>query len=210
MSERALPRLVGGSRAITGRARSSNSETEVPDILAGMACVGLTLMCGLSFSGKSTVARQIAGRLDAELISLDGINAERGLDGGQGIPVEEWVKTNRIAHERAATQLRAGRDVVIDDTGSPRFIRDEWRATASRAGAVFALVWVQIDPELQRERVLANRTDLSRHDVVDAVLVEHITGFEDPVDEDPIVIDAHDTTSEQHLDDLVTKLSAKS
>ncbi|WP_134115295.1 AAA family ATPase [Kribbella kalugense] len=175
-----------------------------------MARVVLTLMCGLSFSGKSTVARELAGRLDAELISLDAINLERGLDGGQGIPVDEWAKTNRIAHGRATTLLRAGRHVVIDDTGSPRFIRDEWRAAASRAGTAFALVWVQIDPELQRERVRANRSDLSRHDVVDAVLAEHTAGFENPIDEDPIIIDARHTTSEQDLNDIVTKLRTKS
>lgn len=199
----------GGPTGARRRTRRANGDDRKPDILTVVGHVVLTLMCGLSFSGKSTLARQLAGGLDAELISLDAINTERGLDGGQGIPVDEWAKTNRIAHERATTQLRAGRDVVIDDTGSPRFIREEWRATASRAGAAFALVWVQIDAELQRERVQANRSGLSRHDVVDTVLAEHAAGFEDPVGEDPIVIDARDTTSEQHLAGILTTIRAK-
>ncbi|WP_181441856.1 AAA family ATPase [Curtobacterium sp. MCBD17_040] len=68
--------------------------------------------------------------------------------------MEEWTTTNRIANERAGALLAADPHVVVDDTGSPRFIRDEWRATASAAGAPFVLVWVQVSPELQRQRVL--------------------------------------------------------
>ena len=43
-------------------------------------------MCGLAFSGMSTVAQTLRRELGIELISLDAINAERGLQGGEGIP----------------------------------------------------------------------------------------------------------------------------
>lgn len=155
--------------------------------------MALVLMCGLSFSGKSTLAAGLSAAMDAELLSLDRINEERGLHGGQGIPVEEWAATNRIAHERASGLLAAGRHVVVDDTGSPRFIRDEWRETASAAKTPFVLVWVQVSPELQRQRVLANRADHARPDVTDAVLAEHIATFQAPEDEDPLVVDAAST-----------------
>lgn len=156
--------------------------------------MALVLTCGLSFSGKSTLADGLSKALAAELLSLDQINEERGLHGGQGIPLEEWAATNRIAHECARALLADGRHVVVDDTGSPRFIRDEWRTTASAAGAPFVLVWVQVDPELQRQRVLANRADPGRQDVTDAVLAEHGASFEAPVDEDPLIVDAASTT----------------
>ncbi|SMH42902.1 Predicted kinase [Rathayibacter oskolensis] len=153
----------------------------------------LALMCGLSFAGKSTFAGALAGELDAVLISLDLINAERGLHGGQGIPLEEWATTNRLAHERARDRLAEGRHVVVDDTGSPRFIRDGWREVADAAGAVFVIVWVRIDPALQRERVLANRAQKERPDVIDAVLTGHAESFEPPLDEEPIAVDAEAT-----------------
>ncbi|HEX9037633.1 MAG TPA: hypothetical protein VF808_11650 [Ktedonobacterales bacterium] len=35
----------------------------------------LTLLCGLPFAGKSTLARLLAGRTGARLIVLDAINA---------------------------------------------------------------------------------------------------------------------------------------
>ena len=140
----------------------------------------LTLLCGLSFSGKSTLATQLAAQLDAEVISLDSINLERGLDGGQGIPLEEWAATNRIAEERVRALLGQHHQVIVDDTGSPRFIRDGWRDVASSTGSRFVLVWVQIDEPLLRQRLQANRSARSRHDVTDDVLAGHLAEFEPP------------------------------
>lgn len=170
--------------------------------------MALVLTCGLSFSGKSTLAAGLSNALAGELLSLDQINEERGLHGGQGIPLEEWAATNRIAHARAGVLLAAGRHVVVDDTGSPRFIRDEWRTTASAAGVPFVLVWVQISPELQRERVLANRLGQVRPDVTDAVLQEHGASFEPPVSEDPWVIDATSTSDSVAIAAIVEAIKA--
>ncbi|PZF62137.1 hypothetical protein DEI92_01090 [Curtobacterium sp. MCBD17_034] len=97
---------------------------------------------------------------------------------------------NRFGHERAGGLLADSRHVVVDDTGSPRLIRDEWRATASAAGAPFVLVWMQVSPELQRQRVLVNRAEQVRPDVTDAVLAEHGASFEAPGEEDPLIVDA--------------------
>lgn len=156
-------------------------------------------MCGLSFAGKSTFAKLLTQELGGHIISLDLINAERGLDSGQGIPLEEWSTTDRIAHERVETLLRDGQHVVVDDTGSPRFIRDQWRATAKAVGVPFTIVWIQIDPELQRARVAANRSQQDRHDVTDAVLAEHVAGFEFPTGEKPFLVDALDTQNPEKV-----------
>jgi predicted kinase len=170
--------------------------------------MALTLMCGLSFSGKSTLAARIATDLEAELISLDAINLERGLDGGQGIPLEEWAATNQIAHDRVGRLLSESREVVVDDTGSPRFIRDGWREIAEKAGSRFVLVWVQIDEELQRQRLYANRSEQSRHDIVDEVLAAHLAEFEAPIDEDPVTIDACDTRDATRVGEVVAAIRA--
>lgn len=156
-------------------------------------------MCGLSFSGKTTFAELLADALDAHQLSLDAINAERGLHGGEGIPLEEWARTNALAHARAAAALEAGRAVVVDDTGSPRFIRDGWRRVATEAETSFSIVWVQIDTTRQRQRLLANRAIAGRHDVTDAVMAAHVASFEAPVDEDPLIVDADDTRNPETI-----------
>jgi shikimate kinase len=108
----------------------------------------LILMCGLSFSGKSTLAGQLGREFSAMVFSLDSINEERGLDGGQGIPVEGWVETNRLAEERCNAQLQAGRNVIIDDTGSP--VSSETNGTMSRTRSC-SITW----PASNRQRMRA-------------------------------------------------------
>ena len=137
-------------------------------------------MCGRSFSGKSTVAGQLALKLDAEIVSLDSINEERGLFGGQGIPVEEWIRTNDEATRRASRLLRDGRHVVVDDTSSPRFLRDNWRAVAEDAAVAFVLVYVDATDQVRRERLLNNREESKRNDVLDEVMIEHLETFKPP------------------------------
>ena len=67
----------------------------------------LYLMCGLSFSGKTTLARKIVERLQCAYISLDNINADVVVDdvnifGGYvtlgGLPlgpvaITQWLST---------------------------------------------------------------------------------------------------------------------
>ena len=140
----------------------------------------LVLMCGRSFSGKSTVAVQLALDLDAEIVSLDSINEERGLFGGQGISVEEWIRTNDEAARRVSRLVRNGRHVVLDDTSSPRFLRDNWRALAADATVAFVLVYVDAPDQVRRERLLNNRQQSKRNDVLDEVMIGHLETFQPP------------------------------
>lgn len=150
---------------------------------------GIVLLCGQSFSGKSTLGRQLGEALPAEVIALDDLNAERGLTSGAGIPVEEWGRTHEIAYDRTRTELRAGRSVVIDDTSSPRFLRDRWRDVGRLAGAPVTLVYVDTPIEVSTARHAANRSGPTRPDVAEDVLNDHLDGFEPPEpDEHPVTV----------------------
>ncbi|WP_327633444.1 ATP-binding protein [Kribbella sp. NBC_00482] len=147
----------------------------------------LVLLCGTAFSGKSTVARTLAPSLSASIVSLDEINERRGLWGGDGIPVEEWMRTHELASGEVRGLLASGASVVVDDTSSPRFLRDGWRSLAAAAGVRFTLMYVDVDHATIRRRRAANRLDPRRRDVSDAVLDQHLTDFEPPAaDEDAV------------------------
>jgi predicted kinase len=166
----------------------------------------LVLLCGLSFSGKSTVARAIHTELGATVVSLDEINARRGLQGGQGVPISEWQRTHRIATAEVTAALRPGATVVVDDTSSPRFLRDGWRALAEQTGASYTLVFVATDRDEARARRDRNREQSSRPDVIDAVFDDHADNFEAlQPDEDAICVRSDDDVRQwvrQHADRL--------
>jgi predicted kinase len=96
-------------------------------------------MCGLAFSGKSTLALRIARELSIHVISLDAINHGRGLRGGEGMSIAQWEETSAIAMDRLRARLREGESVVVDDTFSRRFLCDRCKAVALELGAGFTI-----------------------------------------------------------------------
>jgi len=70
--------------------------------------------------------------------------------------------------------------VIVDDTSSPRFLRDGWRSLAAQFGVGFVLVYLDVDHATIRRRQAENRVSQRRRDVADAVLEEHLAGFEPP------------------------------
>jgi len=144
----------------------------------------LWIMCGRAFSGKSTLAREIALQNGAPVVSLDEINLERGLISGDGLDVSAWIETTRIAHERVSSFLNKGQSVVVDDTNSLKFLRDAWRKIALECDSEFEIVWLPISIEEQQSRVRANRKTQSRADILDDVLKIHNDTFEEPTQEE--------------------------
>ncbi|WP_188896997.1 AAA family ATPase [Microlunatus endophyticus] len=177
---------------------------------AGSSVRGIVLLCGRSFSGKSTVAAHAARHLDAaEVVSLDVINAERNLRSGAGLPIEEWAKTFEMAQSRARTLLESGTTVIVDDTSSPRFLRDAWRRLAAEMEVPLVLVYVNTPVEVSLERHAANRAARSRADVDDEVLQEHLESFEAPTpDEDPVCHSTADGNLSETLDELERRFVA--
>lgn len=150
----------------------------------------LFAMCGLAFSGKTTLARALARLAGAEYVGLDDINEERGLRGGEGIPAEEWDRTSHIAIERIGTLLDAGRDVVLDDTLCFRWLRERYAAVADRHAARFVLLYVATPlPEIYRA-MARNDTVPRRNPIRPEVFEEHARSFEPPAEEErPVVYD---------------------
>lgn len=151
----------------------------------------LVFLCGLPFAGKSSLARALAARTGARLISLDGINDERGLGlDGADITPEQWDVTYAMAYQRVAESLAAGESVVYDETNFLRSQRDAVRAIAAHAGVTARLIWVTTPEVNARARWLANRRSHARFDVRDQDFAYVATRFEAPSsDENPLRYD---------------------
>ncbi|WP_433016025.1 AAA family ATPase [Kribbella sp. CA-294648] len=133
------------------------------------------------------MARSLEPRLSAKIVSLDEINERRGLWGGDGIPVEEWIRTHELASDEVRVLLTSGTSVIVDDTSSPRFLRDGWRSLAASVQARFSLIHVDVDHATIRRRRADNQLDPRRPDVADAVLDQHLADFEPPHEDENAV-----------------------
>ena len=147
----------------------------------------LYLMCGLSFSGKTTLARKIVERLQCSYISLDDINAERGLWGGDGIAVEEWERSHALARERLAIWMVSGKDVVVDDVNNLRWLRDRWRAAANSSFYSTVVIYLDIPCTKLAQRRRVNQVTAERKGITEAVWAEHVLGFEPPGEDEHVL-----------------------
>jgi predicted kinase len=140
----------------------------------------LFIMCGIAFSGKTTVAKRLAETVGCAYVSLDDINAERGLHGGEGIVVGEWEGTHGIARERMRKLMARGESIVFDDTNCFRWLRDRYREFACENGYVAELVYVEVSLEEVQARMVRNKMTAARPAVESHVFGEHVQQFEPP------------------------------
>lgn len=157
----------------------------------------LVVVCGLPGTGKTTVAAEIAARLDAPRLRTDVVRKELFPD-----PEYTEAETEAVYAElfdRARDRLEAG-DVVLDATFRTTGFRDDARATASAADAGFRLVHVECADEVVRERIRERTDDASDADVR---VYEQFRDSYDPVEGADLVVD-----NSEELDATLAQLDA--
>lgn len=149
----------------------------------------LYVLCGLSFAGKSTLARALAARLDIPCVAIDAINTERGV-GLDAAPIspDEWAATYAEVYQRISGYLSAGKSAIFDAVNFTREQRDEVREIAENCGAAVCLIYLAVPPELAIMRWQHNRLSGERHDVTDDNYALVRDGFELPAAEEGALV----------------------
>ena len=147
------------------------------------------VVCGVSGTGKTTVARELA-RLsgwehhasDVTRKRLAGVApTERG---GEGLYSHEaTMRTYRELGEIAAERLDRDGGVIVDATFHLREERDAFRAGLGGAGAAVLYVECRASPATLRSRVGERELDPDRVSDADAVVLEAQLAAFEPLDE---------------------------
>ena len=146
-------------------------DLELADRMAtNVACAPvLVLVCGLSGSGKSTVALELAQALcgvrlrsDVERKRLNGLPASARPTPEQAASLYSQEATQRTyarLGELARGLLRDGMAAVVDAAALRRDERDALRAVAAEAGTPFALVECSAPESVLAERIASRWRD---------------------------------------------------
>lgn len=123
----------------------------------------LYLFTGISFAGKSVLARTLAAHLGAMRVDPDEVSHRLGLGlAGEFLSDAQWTQIHAMSEAEARGHIRAGRSVVYDTTAFTRRERDHLRAAAERCGATSRLIFVDTPRDLACQRWQANEQTRER------------------------------------------------
>ena len=160
----------------------------------------LIALGGLSGTGKTTIARQLARELAAVYLRIDSIE--------QSLRRAGWTIESEgysVAHAIAEDNLRLGRVVVADSVNPWPLTRSAWRAVAerSRVPAIDVEI-VCSDAHEHRRRVEARAADIAGH--ILPTWQEVVERDYRPWDSERIVIDTSRLSVEQSVRTILAKV----
>ncbi|MEH2007682.1 ATP-binding protein [Nostoc sp.] len=161
----------------------------------------LYLLCGLAFSGKSTLAKAIVNYLNCAYVSLDDINKERGLGfGGDGISVEKWENTHQIAIGLLDNLMQLEQDIILDDTNCFRWLRDRFREVAKRHNYKTKVIYLDVPLEEIYIRMQMNEQTKKRQGIKKEIFAELIQNFQLPEVDENILLFNNEYTIQDWLE----------
>jgi aminoglycoside phosphotransferase family enzyme/predicted kinase len=192
---RALVALLRRNQMEVGAAEAADAEQdctrylELAEGLTQEPPALLVAVCGLSGSGKTTVARHLVEHLGAVCVRSDierkrlaGLvsTARRGDEIGTGLYAASATQATYQRMEQVATTIiDAGFPAIVDATFQRRSDRNSLAVTAARSGARFALVLCEAPSRTLQSRIAARRDrDNDASDATVSVLARQVATFE--------------------------------
>lgn len=163
----------------------------------------LVIFAGLPGTGKTTLAHELARRLDAVYLRIDRIERALAESDLKLHPAED--AGYQVGYVLAEDNLRLGRTVIADSVNPIAPTRDAWLRAAARAGrAGIEVEVICSDPAEHRRRVEERRSDIAGLKPPDW---RSVAGRDyRPWERDRIVIDTAGRSVEQSLDELLGRL----
>lgn len=124
----------------------------------------LYIMCGQAFSGKSTLAKQIAHYTNGALISQDAIWFDKEKEATQSGTQPDYHEVLEISKQRIRQALQQGQSAVFDNTNAGFNHREEFRQIAHECNADAIVVYLNTSTEELKKRQAQNKLTKERHD----------------------------------------------
>jgi len=160
-------------------------------------------MCGVGFSGKSTLSKKIAEYTGSVLVSQDGMYFEKkdelNIDQDDD---NQWQMLSGFCHERILENLKLGKSVVFDDVALRFEHREKLRELARSVGANTKVIFLDTPIEIQKERQMRNLITKERHDVEQRYLDQAIAELEIPTENENVFVFRPDTDLNKFLAEL--------
>lgn len=152
----------------------------------------LYVLCGLPFSGKSTLSKELVKRYGFSRIDLDEVKFE--LLGAEvkdeQVDQQGWDTVYQEMYKRINTELKKGKTVIHDAGNFTKYERGLVKQVADEVGVETITIFVNIPKEVCFARLIKNQQTKERFDVPEQTFNEMVAELEVPdSNENTIVYD---------------------
>ena len=148
----------------------------------------LYILCGLPFSGKTTLASALADNCGFVHLDLDALARAKSLSPEAGINDEQWGRIFTEVYQQVAALLASGKSVLVDAVNYDRAGRDRFRTIAQESGSPVYVIYINIKIQEIEQRRQANQATPQRPPVRDKDFVELAAEFEIPTNEENLLM----------------------
>ncbi len=145
-------------------------------------------MCGQAFSGKSTLAKEIAKYADAMLVSQDAIWFKKEEESKLSGQMPDYHAVLELSKQKIREALKSGKSAVFDNTNAGFNHREEFRQVANECDAENVVVYLKTSNEELNRRQEANRITKERHDPDEEEIQKVRDRFEAPTSDENVLV----------------------
>ncbi len=188
-----VPRLASNLEPMR---KTVNLGEQAPSLTPGFSLECYTLyvnklyiFCGIPFSGKSTISKQIAQRPNYVRIDLDEVKEDLlGKDiRDESISQTDWDRVYQETYKRIEAGLKAGKNVVQDAGNFTRYERGLVREIADKLGLETIVVYIDTPIVVARQRLLENKETHQRFEVSEESFDAGVKEMESPINEGNLI-----------------------
>lgn len=154
----------------------------------------LIIICGLSFSGKSTLGNAIAKQFGHKVVDVDETKTQLfGLGVlDKDLSHEQWVKIYDETDKQMEKYVMSGESVIDASRNFRKAEREKVGEIAKKSGAELVTVYIDTPEEIVHERMLENRTSQVRKDITDKDFEEILQVMEVPAEDENTLVFHYD------------------
>jgi predicted kinase len=162
----------------------------------------LYILCGIPFSGKTTLSKELEKTLGFKRVDLDEVKFELfGSDvKDSGINQEGWDKIYQEMYKLIEESLVKGQTVLHDTGNFTKHERDLVKNIASKLGIEAITIFVNTPVAVARERLLQNRRINHRFDVTDEDFESTVNEMEQPAESEKHIVYEFETPVDRWID----------
>ncbi len=149
----------------------------------------LIVICGLPFSGKTTLGAIIANEFAYVEVDVDGVKEEMfGVVSDDALSQGDWTRLYAETDRRIEDLLDMGHSVVDSSRNFHRSERERAKQIAERANAEFVTIYLNTPESVCRERWRSNRVSPTRRDIEDSGFEALIRAMEAPASDEKALV----------------------